>query len=367
VARGSIRTAANPATGGVRIAARTHRMLPGRPMASSGGPRNGDSSAGGVMTADPTRADGAGARRAAAELLPDRIAFVGLGLIGGSIASALRAAGARSRLAAWTPSGRGPTEAHHLGLIDQAPPTAEAAIQGAGLIVLAAPPLAVLEHLDMLAGSLGASLRDDATITDVASTKDAIVRRAGSRGLRFVGGHPMAGREATGVATADPDLFVGRPWVVVPTAAATARDVALVEALATATGARPVHLSAGEHDAGVAAISHLPLIASAALVEAVAGGRDPGRRSSWATGRSLAAGGWADMTRLARGDPEIGAGILATNATNVAAELRAFRAAIDRWIAALEGPSGPDAPGLAERLEAARGLLDAAPADWSGR
>ncbi len=312
------------------------------------------------MTADRIPSDFADARRAAANLLPDRIAFLGLGLIGGSIASALRAAGAEARLVAWTPSGRGPSGALRRGLIDEAAPSAEAAIRDAALIILAGPPLAVLGLLDAIAAEVGAALDPNATVTDVASTKVAIVERAASRGLRFVGGHPMAGRDTSGVEAADPDLFRSRPWVIVPTAHASAGNVVRVEALAAATGATPVHLSAGEHDVAVAAISHLPLVAAAALVEAVAGGEAAGGKS-WSTARSLAAGGWADMTRLARGDPEMGAGILATNAGNVATELRAFRTAIDRWIEALEAPSGPDAPKLAERLEAARRLLAAPP------
>jgi prephenate dehydrogenase len=287
--------------------------------------------------------------------LPARVAFLGLGLIGGSIASALRAARAKSRLVAWTPSGRGPTEALRLGLIDEAAPTPEAAIADAGLVVLAGPPLTVLEHLDALGGELGIALGEEAIVTDVASTKEAIVARATLNGLRFVGGHPMAGREASGVGAADAELFVDRPWVVVTGPGMGARDVATVEALATAAGARPVHLSAAEHDAGVAAISHLPLVAAAALVEAVAGA--PAGGSAWVTGRSLAAGGWADMTRLARGDPEMGAGILSTNARNVVLQLRAFRTAIDGWIDALEPSASPDAAALAERLEAARRLL----------
>jgi prephenate dehydrogenase len=327
--------------------------------------RSGDRNIGDAVTAEPIPADVAGARRAAAKLLPARIAFLGLGLIGGSITSALRAAGARSRLVAWTPSGRGPADALRRGFIDEAAPTAEAAIREAGLVVLASPPLAVLEQLDALAGTLRPTLGADAIVTDVASTKEAIVGRAASNGLRFVGGHPMAGREASGVGAADAELFGGRPWVVGAGPLASAQDVAIVEALATATGARPVHLSAAEHDAGVAAISHLPIVAAAALVEAIAGQTAAG--SAWATRRSLAAGGWADMTRLARGDPGMGAGILATNAGNVALELRGFRAAIDGWIDALEAPSGPDAAGLTERLEAARRLLENPATEQSDR
>jgi prephenate dehydrogenase len=356
VAPGSQQIAESPKIGGMSTVVRTRPASLVRPTASNVGSRSADSSIDDAATAERIPADVAASRRAAAELLPARIAFLGLGLIGGSIASALRAVGAHSRLVAWTPSGRGPVNGLRLGLIDEAAPTAEAAIRGAGLVVLAGPPLAVLELLDALGGSLGATLGGDAIITDVASTKEAIVGRAASNGLRFVGGHPMAGREASGIGAAEAELFVGRPWVVIAGSHASAQDVATVEALATASGARPVHLSAAEHDAGVAAISHLPLVTAAALVEAVAGEAAEG--SAWTAGRGLAAGGWADMTRLARGDPEMGAGILATNAENVALELRAFRAAIDGWIDALEAPSGPDAPALAERLEATRRLLD---------
>jgi prephenate dehydrogenase len=110
-------------------------------------------------------------------------------------------------------------------------------------------------------------------------------------------------------------------------------------------------MGAVDHDAAVAAISHLPLVAAVALVEAVAA--DP---ATWGPAGPLAANGWRDMTRLARGDAEMGAGILATNHDAVATQLRAYRSAIDAWIAALE--SGADAATLRSRLAAARALLE---------
>jgi prephenate dehydrogenase len=294
-----------------------------------------------------------------------RIAFLGFGLIAGSIAMALRA---RARegvaigggdapelaLVAWTPSGTGPAEGLATGLLDAAPTTAEEALDGADLVILAAPPFAILEHLDAIGGTWRDAL-GGALVTDVGSTKRAITDRAIAHGLRFVGGHPMAGRETTGVRSASAALFTGRPWVIVAPPGAAPADVARVEALAAATGARPIRLDAAEHDAAVAAISHLPLLTSAALVEAVAG--DP----AWRTGaaRELAASGWRDATRLAAGSPEMGAGILATNAAEVLPRLRAMRAAIDAWIADLErAPGGsPSAAALQQRLEAARAEL----------
>ena len=286
-----------------------------------------------------------------------RIALLGLGLIGGSIAHALRRARPDWILAAWSPSGSGPAAATAAGAVDRVAGSPVAALEGADLVVLAGPPHACLDLVDALAGPLRERLRPEAVVTDVASTKAAIVARADAAGLRFVGGHPMAGREASGFAASDPDLFRDRPWVIVPGGVAGPEDRALVEELATACGARPVAMTAADHDAAVAAISHLPLIVSAALVEAVAGADGPAR-PGWATSAGLAAGGWQGMTRLARGDVEMGAGIVATNAGPIAARIRDLRAVLDGWLSDLERPDGPDLAVLAARLATARRRLE---------
>jgi prephenate dehydrogenase len=287
-----------------------------------------------------------------------RIAFLGLGLIGGSVARALRAGpgGAPAPfLSAWTPGGTGPRLALEHGLIDAAPARAEGALDGADLVVLAAPPLDCLELLGDLAGPVGAGLQPDAVITDVASTKRAITRRATELGLRFVGGHPMAGVEASGFGAADPGLFRGRPWIVVPTQDVEA--VERVEALARACGALPTRMDATEHDAAVAAISHLPLVLAAALIEAVAG-RAGSPAAGWSSAAPLVAGGWASMTRLARGDVEMGTGIAVTNAAPLAARLRDMRLVLDDWIESLEAANGPDEAAVRDRLSSARAVLE---------
>jgi prephenate dehydrogenase len=290
-----------------------------------------------------------------------QIAFLGFGLIAGSIARALRDATQAewrdAQLSAWSPSGGGPLRAVRDGVIDFAVTDPAAAIDGAQLVVLGAPPLDVLGLVDELGGPLREVLAPDAVVTDVASTKAAILRRAEAAGLRFVGGHPMAGREQAGYEASDASLFVDRPWVIVPSRAARAADAELVAALARACGARPVRMSADAHDAATAGISHLPLVAAAALVEAVAGGA-AGDQPGWAEAGPLAASGWRDMTRLARGDVAMGAGILATNAGAVADRLRAFRSVIDGWLDELERDGGPDADRLARRLGAARDRLE---------
>ncbi len=286
-----------------------------------------------------------------------RIAIVGFGLIGGSIARALgrrEAAptlGERIELAAWSRTADGPQAALREGVVQRAPATLGETLRGAELVILAAPPLACLELLDGLAGPLADALATGATVTDVASTKLAIGARADALALRFVGGHPMAGRERTGSSAAEADLFVDAPWVVTPGAVAETGDIDRVERLARACGARPIRLSPADHDAAVAAVSHAPLLVSAALVEAMTGQPD------WPLAASLAAGGWRDMSRLARGAPDMAAGIAATNAIEVAAAVRAVAATLAAWAELLEADE-PDPVVLEARFEAARRRLE---------
>lgn len=302
----------------------------------------------------------------AAILAGMRIGLLGLGLIGGSVVRALRERGAHDGSAgwsvvAWSPSGRGPAAAVADGAIDEMATSPEAAIDGADLVVLAGPAPDVLAQLDELAGPWRRVLAPDAVITDVASTKEAIVLRATALGLRFVGGHPMVGRETSGYAASSADLFVDRPWVVVPTSEGDTAAIERVERLAIACGARPVRLGAAAHDRAVAAISHLPLVVAAALVEAVAGSDTGAPSAGWPTAATLASTGWRDTTRLARGDATMGAGIIATNAPAIAHRVRELIAVLDGWLVELERPGGPDAVEIAERLRSARERLESMP------
>lgn len=277
-----------------------------------------------------------------------RVAILGLGQIGGSVGRALVAAGDPWRVVGWTRSPDALQAAAADGL--EAAATITDAVIGADLVLLAAPPLACLDLLDALAGPHRSDLPPGVVITDVASTKAAIVARAAGHGLRFVGGHPMAGREASGYAASDPGMFTGRPWIVTGPEPADAEAEARVGAVAQACGAEIVRLGAAEHDAAVAAISHLPLVLAAALVESVTAGPD------WPLERRLAAGGWVSMTRLARGDVEMGTGILATNGPVVAERVRELRAVLDGWLADLEA-APPDVDRLRHRLASARARL----------
>ena len=287
------------------------------------------------------------------------VALLGLGLIGGSLARAVHAEG--WRVTAWTPAGAGPRAALEAGAIDVAAASVGEAVADADLVVLAAPPGACLDLLDVLAQGAPATLASGTVVTDVASTKALLVARATALGLPFVGGHPMAGRETSGFAAADAGLFRGRPWVVVAPDGAGEDAVARVEALAIACGAHPVRMSAADHDRAVAAVSHAPLVLAAALVEAMAGGPGEPPAAGWMSAAGLAASGWAGTTRLARGDAAMGAGIARTNAGPLAARLREVRGRLDEWLAILEtaGADGlPDEAALRERFAAARARLE---------
>ena len=288
------------------------------------------------------------------------LAFIGFGLIGGSIARALRATGPNSSwtMSAWSPSGDGPRRAVEDGMIDLAAATPEHALADADLVVLAGPATACLAALGDLAGAWRAALSPGTVVTDVASTKGLLVSRADTAGLRYVGGHPMAGLESSGYAASRAELFVDRPWVIVPGRVAEPRDIERVVSLVVACHARIVRLDAATHDRAVAGVSHLPLLLAASLVEAVAGGTAGATADDWRVAGGLAANGWRDMTRLARGDPAMGAAIATTNAPALAARIRDLQAVLDDWLAELERPAGPDQAALLDRLRAARARLE---------
>lgn len=261
-----------------------------------------------------------------------RVAILGLGLIGGSVARALARAG-DWHVVAWSRSPEVLAQARADGVIDEVAHDAMRAARSAPLVLLATPVPAILETLRTDGASLAAS---GAVVTDVGSSKSLVMTAAGHvSGLRFVGGHPMSGAETAGYGASRASLFDERPWVVVPAAGSRPTDVAAVADLARSCGARPVEMDAATHDRAVAAISHLPLVASLALAQAALASAD------WPAARQLAAQGWRDMTRLARGDATMGAGMLATNAPAVADALRTLRAALDAWQARLDTVAAP--------------------------
>jgi prephenate dehydrogenase len=240
------------------------------------------------------------------------VAVVGLGLVGGSLARALRRAGYRvigvDRVSVLR-------RARAARAITVASRDLRQAAADADVVVLAAPPAANRALLRRLASF------DCLVVTDVGSVKSPIVREARRLGLRcFVGGHPIAGSERAGFEASRPDLFQGHAWALVPGGDRGALHA--VEELVRATGARPVRMDAGEHDRVLAYLSHLPQLAAWALLGAAQSDVAARRRLT------LAGPGFRDMTRLARSPRALWREILAENRREVGRALRAFRARV---------------------------------------
>lgn len=252
-----------------------------------------------------------------------QVRVVGAGLLGASIGQGLTARGVEVILADASKAA--------LGLaIDYGAGRAPAAGDDPPLVVVAVPP-------DVTAEVVAAELLawPQATVTDVASVKSGILtelQAAGADVSRYIGGHPLAGRERGGAISARADLFLGRPWVIAEGAPARRRAV---EGLVLELGGIPVSMSAEDHDAAVALVSHAPQVVSSLLARRLNAATDPAV--------ALAGQGLRDTTRIASSDPGLWVQILAANAPGVAPILRAYRDDLDAFIAALDDPDAPGA------------------------
>jgi len=232
-----------------------------------------------------------------------RALISGTGLIGTSMALDLKRLGWETL--GWDPDPEALAGAVRVGAVSAVETPNAVVLTPEDLVVLAGPPSAVRETLP--------DLVTPALVMDVASVKAPIVTLA--RTERFVGTHPMAGREITGPDAARTGLFRGATWVVVCDGA-NEPDLALVESIVGDLGARPVRMGAEEHDAAVARISHLPQIVAAALLDGA--GEIDGAMD-------LAAGSFRDLTRVASSDPSIWMDILTTNRDEVVAAVERLR------------------------------------------
>jgi prephenate dehydrogenase len=250
-----------------------------------------------------------------------RLTIVGVGLLGGSVAKAARARGIASEIVGVGRDTGRLDAARRDGVLDVATTDLAAGVRDADVVVLAAPVLTILTLLDAVATVSG----PDTIVTDVGSTKAAIVAAAGRPGrdrpLRFVGSHPMAGSEQSGYAHARVDLFDGATVIVTPAETSEPAAVKTITALWEALGAgRVLTLDPDAHDRAVAAISHLPHLAAFALVDAVER-FEPGAFD-------VAARGFRDTTRIAASDPTMWEEIFLANRDALAAGLEAFRDAL---------------------------------------
>jgi prephenate dehydrogenase len=252
-----------------------------------------------------------------------KIAIVGCGLIGGSLGAALRTAGFRGGIAG-SDAPEVLEKALRLGAIDCAAPAIESAVRDADVIVLATPISAILALLPVVAEHAPSR----ALITDTGSTKVEIAAQAtnvfgAAAQRRFLPGHPISGKERSGIEQADPYLFRGAKWVFTPIDSKsdppsfppTSLHAGWME-LIRKIGASPVCMAPEEHDLVLAFTSHLPQLLSIALANTVLGEL---RLDAGDDGYSRVpcGGGLRDMTRLAKSDPLVWRDILATNRDNI--------------------------------------------------
>ena len=234
---------------------------------------------------------------------PQTLGVVGVGLLGGSVALAAKRANPDVRVIGVGRSLYRLQQAAEAGVLDE--PAADVdAVSAADLVVVCTP-------VDRVAADVTSALKhvsDDAVVTDVGSTKATIITACGDR-PRFVGSHPMAGSEKTGWRHASADLFDRRTCVVTPGPASEVSAVDRVDAFWRSLGSRTVRMDAASHDVAVARVSHLPHFAAAAVVAAAGEATE------------LAAGGFADTTRVAAGDPALWTAIARENAGPVSAAL----------------------------------------------
>jgi 3-phosphoshikimate 1-carboxyvinyltransferase len=268
--------------------------------------------------------------------LPLRVGIAGLGLIGGSLALALRRSRAASRVLAWDRDAEVLQCGLDLGVVDEVDDSLAGLAARVDVLVLATPTRAAEALLRQLFACTD-SAREGPWITDVASVKGSLCALAAAQpggAPRYVPGHPIAGSERSGVGAADAQLFHEHRVILTPLPSTDPQGVSLVSALWEATGASVVQLDVDEHDAVLAATSHLPHVLAFALVYSLA----QSERSSDIF--RFAAGGFRDFTRIASGDPVMWRDIALTNGPALLETIDDFSQQLDALRSAIAEADG---------------------------
>jgi prephenate dehydrogenase len=275
----------------------------------------------------------------------EKVLIVGLGLIGGSLAQSLRATGFARQITGYGHRDVSLKKGVELGVIDDYSLDLDEALAGAGLVVIGAPTLKAAELLTRVVERVPSGT----VVTDVASVKSNLVQAA-PEAANFVPGHPIAGSERSGVTAARADLFDRHRVILTPTTVTSPDALALVRAVWESTGAEVVEMGVAEHDAILAATSHLPHVLAYALVDALAQSEISDDIFRYA------AGGFRDFTRIASSDPVMWRDIAIANRVELlraidsfAEHLRGLRAAV----------AGADAEMLHATFTAAKAARDA--------
>ncbi len=263
-----------------------------------------------------------------------RLTIIGVGLIGGSLARALKAAGYCAEVVGCGRNADALRRGVELGVIDRFETDIPAALKGADMVVLAAP----VGSMQSLFAQVVPHLEEGAILTDVGSTKGSVVSAAqvacAQVPNRFVPGHPIAGSERSGVEAADAGLYQNRRVILTPLAHTAPDAVEKVEAMWAAAGALVESMGVEHHDQVLAATSHLPHLLAYALVDALAELDDKAEVFRYA------AGGFRDFTRIASSDPQMWHDICMHNSEALLGVLRHFSQHLERLATAVEQGDG---------------------------
>jgi len=277
-----------------------------------------------------------------------KLVIFGVGLIGGSVALALKQARFTSHIVGVGRTKSSLDEALTLGVIDSAETDIAKALDGADLILIAAP----VAQTTAILQSIKPHLNKQTVITDAGSTKGDVLAAAhtvlGAQFNRFVGGHPIAGAEKSGVSAAKVDLFIGKNVVLTPTTETNMDAIASVTQLWQACGAIVSEMPAENHDGIFAAVSHLPHLLAFALVDDIAA------RPNAAQLFSFAASGFRDFTRIAGSHPEMWRDISLANRAALLNELSAYQLELNQLKQLIENEDGAGLQALFERASVAR-------------
>ena len=264
------------------------------------------------------------------------VAVVGLGLMGASFALALKKARPDLVLIGNDPNPLVVHKALERDIVTTADTDPTVISMADELVVVAAPINALREVFAKLAVAAEGTL-----ITDMASTKADVLEWAAAEGLDFVGGHPLCGKEVSGIDHADPSMFEQAPWVLT-------REEPRITSLVEGVGAHPVVIDAITHDRLVAGVSHAAFLLSVGYVLALS------HRKDWPEASRLAAGGFRDMSRLSAGEPDLYAGVVRTNRLNILEALDEISVELGRLRRHIEA----DDPRLIELFEEARAVRE---------
>jgi prephenate dehydrogenase len=283
-----------------------------------------------------------------ADFHSSKLVVIGVGLIGGSAAAALRRAGKVERIVGVGRSPANMQRAIELGVIDEAAESPAEAVRDADTVLLSVP----VRQNESIMAALAGSLRSGTLVTDAGSTKQDFVAAArrllGSCLATVVPGHPIAGAEHTGVDAASPNLFQSKNVVLTPMPENSVEAVDRVEALWESCGARVMRMSAAHHDRIFSAVSHLPHMLAYSLVHMIAGRPDASELFDYA------ASGFRDFTRIAGSSPEMWRDIAMSNRDALVADLDAYQEQVSELTRRLRAADAQELERIFEAARAAR-------------